>query len=266
MQKPLQVVQFTDTHIFASQDGRLLGVDTFATFTQVRDLAAQQHAHPDFYLLTGDLSQDETPGSYARFAGAIAGLPAPAYFVPGNHDVDGPMQSVFCAQGNPLSLETEFGRGSWQFILLNSHEDGRVGGVLADVEVDRLDQFLSRHSQSHVLIVLHHHPIPIGSAWIDTIGLENHEAFHQVLHKHDNVRAVLFGHIHQAFDKEVENVRYLGTPSTCVQFKPRTEKFGVDAVPPGYRWLELHEDGSLQTGVNRVVSVASGLDVASAGY
>ncbi len=36
------------------------------------------------------------------------------------------------------------------------------------------------------------------------------------------------------------------TPSTCAQFRPASADFALDAKPPGYRWLTLHEDGSLQ--------------------
>ena len=42
---------------------------------------------------------------------------------------------------------------------------------------------------------------------------------------------------------------FLATPATCVQCKPGTPEPQVDERPPGYRWLELHPDGRIETRV-----------------
>jgi hypothetical protein len=44
----------------------------------------------------------------------------------------------------------------------------------------------------------------------------------------------------------------LATPSTCVQFKPHCANFTLDTIAPGWRWLELHADGTLTTEVCRL--------------
>jgi Icc protein len=264
--RTVQVVQFTDTHFFSSAAGNLLGVDTCATFEQVRDLADRHNANPDLYLLTGDLSQDETAESYRRFASAVSNLKAPAYFVPGNHDVEERMESQFLSGQLPLRDDTEIQVGAWQFILLNTHAPGSVYGQLSTDELARLENCLKQNEHMFTMVVMHHHPIDAGSPWMDEIGLRNRQDFHMVLNRYANVRAVLFGHIHQQFDAMHGNIRYMGTPSTCVQFKPNSEKFAVDLLPPGYRWLELHPDGSLQTDVRRVANLPAGLDAASLGY
>jgi Icc protein len=44
-------------------------------------------------------------------------------------------------------------------------------------------------------------------------------------------------------------VRYLCTPSTCMQFKPRDPGFVVDDRPPGYRVVDLLDDGGIATEV-----------------
>ena len=41
-----------------------------------------------------------------------------------------------------------------------------------------------------------------------------------LINQFSNVKAVLSGHVHQAFDVVEQGVRYLTSPSTCVQFKP----------------------------------------------
>jgi Icc protein len=264
--KPLQVVQFTDTHFFASPQDRLMGVDTAQSFEQVKNLAAQKHGDPDFYLLTGDLSQDETTESYQRFARAVSSFKSPAYYLPGNHDVPSPMQKAFTSTGAPFRADRSFVAGAWQVILLDTHVDGHVGGRLSDSELDHLQSSLSHGSPRHALVVLHHHPLPSGSRWLDGICLENRDQFLSIIDKHEHVRAVLFGHIHQEFAEIRNGVHYLATPSTCVQFKPRTEDFAVDITPPGYRLLELGTGGMVRSQVVRVDTIPPGLDVESAGY
>lgn len=264
--RPLRVLQFTDTHFFGTLDGRLMGVDTASTFKQVVKLAHEQHGAPDFYLLTGDLSQDETEQSYQRFAESAKELLGPAYYLPGNHDIRPLMEKAFAAHGMPFHADTDFVCGDWQIVLLDTQVQGEVHGHLSEVELHRLDAALSKHPDKHALVALHHHPVPIGSNWIDQIKVDNGDNFLSVIDKHPQVRAVLCGHIHQEFEKTRRDVLYLGTPSTCVQFKPRTEGFAIDAIPPGYRWLKLNPNGTVDSAVVRVQSVAAGLDMASLGY
>jgi len=40
----------------------------------------------------------------------------------------------------------------------------------------------------------------------------------------------------------------------------------VDEIPPGYRWLELYPDGSLQTGIKRLANIPGRIDLSARGY
>lgn len=264
--KPLRVLQFTDTHFFGPEDGRLMGVDTCSTFRQVLKLAHEQHGKPDFYLLTGDLSQDETEQSYQRFARESTAFRAPAYYLPGNHDARPLMERAFGAHGSPFEHETSFVCGDWNVVLLDTQVPGEVHGHLPEAELNRLERQLSAHPDKHALVTLHHHPIEVGSSWIDEIKVDNGDEFLAIIDRHPQVRTVLCGHIHQEFQSTRKSVRYFGTPSTCVQFKPGTQGFTLDAVAPGYRWFQLNPDGTVETGVVRVEALAFGLDMASLGY
>jgi Icc protein len=120
---------------------------------------------------------------------------------------------------------------------------------LAVRELERLDAELRTLQDVPVLVCLHHPPVPVGSAWLDGVGLLNGDAFLDSISRHANVRCVLAGHVHQAFDTVRRGVRFLATPSTCAQFTPGTERCVMDRRPPGYRWIELHADGSFDTEV-----------------
>jgi Icc protein len=58
---------------------------------------------------------------------------------------------------------------------------------------------------------------------------------------------MLWGHVHQASDHLRNGIRLMSTPSTCSQFRPNSDDFAVDERPPGYRWLELYPDGTIET-------------------
>jgi Icc protein len=99
------------------------------------------------------------------------------------------------------------------------------------------------------MVCLHHHPVPMSSRWLDDVGLANAAEFLQAIDAHRNVRAVVWGHVHQNYDALRKGVRLLATPSTCAQFLPHADNFAVDRRPPAYRTFELRADGSLLTEV-----------------
>jgi Icc protein len=101
--------------------------------------------------------------------------------------------------------------------------------------------------------------MPVGSRWLDGVGLQQPAALWTVLERHPSVRAVVFGHVHQEFDAMHGAIRVLGTPSTCAQFLRHSDDFALDpTLGPGYRWFELGDDGTLATGVERVAAIPGG--------
>jgi Icc protein len=106
----------------------------------------------------------------------------------------------------------------------------------------------------------------VNSAWLDQHSLKDADEFWNVVEKHDNIRAVLCGHIHQELDELHGGVRVLATPSTCVQFKPNSNEFALDIRSPGWRELELREDGSLLTEVKRLANGSFRPDFNAEGY
>jgi len=101
---------------------------------------------------------------------------------------------------------------------------------------------------------------------MDTMVLENADEFLTVIQKHPHARVVVFGHVHQAMDEVRGRLRLLASPSTCFQFKPKSLAFALDRVPPGYRWIELYSDGTIDTGVERLPEMPAGLEFTSNGY
>ena len=65
------------------------------------------------------------------------------------------------------------------------------------------------------------------------------------------VRCVAWGHVHQDFHERRDDMHLLGSPSTVANSLPEKDTFTLDLGGPAARWLELHADGTLETGCLR---------------
>jgi Icc protein len=147
---------------------------------------------------------------------------------------------------------------SWRIVCIDSCEADVASGRVSREELGRLATLLREAPGRHILVALHHPPLPVGTAWLDEVGLLNGEQFLATVKDCDQVRLVLFGHVHQAFDARLESLRILGTPSTCRQFEIGSDTFAVDDMPPAYRRVTLHADGRVETGVIWVADAGAG--------
>ena len=246
------VAQITDTHLFADESQTMKGFPTVRSLQAVLNQLAELQPDLDLLLLTGDLSQDETIASYEQLRDRLTPLNLPSYWIPGNHDQQLDRMAIGLCN-DLISPEKTFQRGGWQFLLLDSTLPQQVQGRLSDQALSHLDQQLQQFPAHPTLIALHHPPLAINSAWMDAIGLENREAFFAVIDRHPQVKLVIFGHIHQEFDRWRQGVRYLGAPSTCVQFAPDSDEFAIDPDrQPGFRLLRLFADETYDTEVVRL--------------
>ncbi len=147
--------------------------------------------------------------------------------------------------------------GDWQIAMLDTHVSGKEHGLIDDRQLEELTELLA--TARHVLICLHHQPVPVGSRWLDALGLANADTLLDLIDRSDCVRGVLWGHVHQAFQQQRNGVLYMASPSTCAQFRPASERFVLDHRPPGYRWLALGADGSIATAVRWVDAATDSL-------
>lgn len=260
----IRLVQITDPHLYKNDDGKLLGLPTAESFTAVVDSVKLLPVRPDLMLVTGDISQDGTAESYQRLSRGLAALAYPAFWIPGNHD-ELPVMTQHLS-GQNLHADKRIVIGQWQIVLLNSAVPHRVYGKLQQDQLDLLQAAIKEHPQHHLLVVLHHHPVNIDCLWLDTIGLNNADALFAVLKQHQGKKTILWGHIHQAFDQTQNGIRMLATPSTCVQFKPRSTEFQADNESPGYRTLTLLSNGDVQTEVHRIRHIEFKVDYSVKGY
>ena len=260
----VRLVQVTDSHIFADPNGCLLGLNTRESFEAVCERVAKEEWRPDALLATGDLAQDASPESYKYLADYFHGMNIPSFWIAGNHDHSETME-MYLSNGR-VSPAKHLLLGRWQVILLDSSVVGKVYGELAQSQLDFLEKTLNRYRNKHALVVLHHQPVEIGSKWLDTIGLKNSEQFLDVLKKFEHVKGVLWGHVHQEFDKFEDGIHWIASPSSCVQFSPGSEDFSADTKAPGYRYINLLSNGQIESVVHRIDNIEFTVDYSIKGY
>lgn len=242
--RPLRLVQLTDPHLITGSAAPSRLGDTRASFARCLAHARRHHFPADALLLTGDLVHDDA-AAYPLLATLLQGIDVPVHALTGNHDTDTGLRVLL--RSRPFSLAPVVRYGAWVLVFLDTVVPGAAHGELRSEALTLLRASLQRHADAHVLIAMHHHPVPVGSRWLDLLGVRNAPELFAAIAGCDNVRAVLWGHVHQAYDGMRDGVMLMGTPSTCVQFAPDRDEFALDDRPPAYRWLLLHPDGRIDT-------------------
>jgi len=246
----VRLVQITDCHILATVDDRLHDMDTRQSFEAVSRAAVENSAGLDLLLATGDLSQDASASSYQYLAARFEEIDLPVFWIPGNHDDDAVMRDHLRA--NCIFAARQVLVGNWQIVLLDSTIKGEVGGCVSPQQLEFLDSALRAHPERHALVCLHHQALAAGSEWIDGKGLQQSQQLVDALKSQANVKAVLWGHVHQQAHQRIDGIEWMSTPSSCIQFRPGSKSFAIDDLAPGYRHLCLYADGSIETAVHRV--------------
>lgn len=239
------IAQITDCHLPA--DPRQKYRDIYPHKTLKALLKKVRALNPDLLLATGDLSEDGSRASYLAMRKLFKPLAVPVLALPGNHDDAARLADTF--PGSPVDTIQASEHGPWQIVRLNSCVPGRPEGHLSEEVLLELEAFLENNSQSPMLITVHHQPICIGSPWIDKYRLFDSEGFLCLVDRHPNVRAVVWGHIHQVFETDRNGTAMLGGPSSAINALSGAQKFTPDSIGPACRWLELREDKTILSGI-----------------
>lgn len=195
----------------------------------------------ELVAMTGDVIQDDSRAAYERFREMLTPLDLPVHCVPGNHDLKPLMQAVLDREPFRYCDSTIY--GNWLVAGVDSCLEGNPAGRVAEHELERIGGILGETAAEHAMICLHHPPLPVGSRWLDEVGLRNGAQFLERIAVSAKVRVAIFGHVHQAFDGMFNSIRIIGTPSTCTQFEAGSESYAVSDEPPAYRRMGLHADG-----------------------
>lgn len=154
---------------------------------------------PDMLLMTGDLTEFGDRESYARLAEAVKDCPFPVWPLVGNHDLREPLREVFpdtpCEDG---FIQYALDWNGVRLVMLDTLEPGRHGGSFCEVRANWLTRELVAHPDTPTVLVMHHPPFESGIGWLDGDAREEWmHRFADTVTGHDQVRAVITGHLHR---------------------------------------------------------------------
>ncbi len=238
------ILQISDLHLLSQPQGTLKGVPTSASLALVLQRARDAYPDPDCIVLTGDLSHEETVAGYELLKWHLGDWGERCLLIPGNHDNRTGLREVFRQvpgmSDEPIWFQSEL--GDWLLLGLDTHVPGEVYGELSAQSLNRLETALTENGGRPALVFMHHHPGPVGSTWLDKIGLQNAPLLEALLPRHAGVRGLFCGHIHQVFEGQLAGVPFYSAPATAIQFLPGSETVQFDLQPPGFRVIELDGD------------------------
>lgn len=242
------IAQITDLHLGFDRDNP--AENNQQRLDQVLDKLAHGPNRPDLVIASGDLTEFGDEESYDRLAGVFARAPFLIYPALGNHDDRAAFARHFPQA--PFAdgfLQYAIDLGSLRIIILDTLEPGRHGGAFCAKRAAWLRAQLESQHTVPTLIVMHHPPFAAGIAWMDTHVDEPWVAhFEAAIAGHDQIRAIICGHVHRAIVTPWRGLTAVICPSTApsvaLDLRPidadkPDDRAMIIGDPPGYalhRW------------------------------
>lgn len=191
------IAQITDVHIGFDRGNPEEA--NMARLNAVIQRLVESPNTPDLLVMTGDLTEFGDLDSYLKLADAVGSCPFPVYAMAGNHDARDallaalPATSVtdgfiqYAVEGEGLSL-----------LMLDTLEEGRHGGGFCEERAAWLQAQLAARADTPTVIAMHHPPFESGIEWLDGNAKDDWVArFAETVSGHDQVKAVICGHLHR---------------------------------------------------------------------
>jgi Icc protein len=249
--RPVRFIHISDTHIGPTSDFEVFGKNPYEACERVIEAIRQTDLTPDFFIHTGDITASIDEESYRLARMLFSRLPAPMYYVAGNHDSVsfikkhlecGPLVDTFSDHD---LLSYVFDLHDHRFVVLDAHlpnpDENR--GTMAKPQLDYLrKQFVD--TKLPVTLFVHFPPHPLDSRWIDNqMLMTNGMALHELLKEFaPRVRGVFHGHVHRGIHTSVDGLLYSSVPSVVCQFTalPEEEEPTADAHhPPSFNLVTI---------------------------
>jgi len=247
---PVKLVQVSDCHVSRVPGVLYRGLDPRSGLNRL--LPQIRAFGPDALLLTGDISEDGSAASYGRVHDILRELDVPLLALPGNHDDSEEMRRYFPV--GPWDGPHFERAGEWLIVLLDSTIPGGISGALDKAAMDALAAGLAASDARFALFALHHQPMAVDSRWIDRYALQEGESFQRFVQAEPRSRGVVWGHVHQVFEREMADRLWMGSPSSAANSEPGRQTFTPDGAGPACRWLVLKSCGGIETGLLRARS------------
>jgi 3',5'-cyclic AMP phosphodiesterase CpdA len=214
------LAQLSDTHLTTGVLAAAPAARTHQALARVQALRPR----PDCLVITGDLADHGQAAEYEAALALLERLDLPVHVVPGNHDHAPRLLQALAGAGYARASEAEPGRCYYRvdypglrLLCCDSSVPGRDDGELGPTQLAWLDRELGRDPDVPAVLAMHHHPVPSGIAFMDTIMLSDADALAAVLESHRPPTRVLTGHLHRPSAAMFAGSLVTSAPSTYRQ-------------------------------------------------
>ena len=199
----------------------------------------------DAIVVTGDISNDGSEWTYQYADKLFSSLGIPTFCCPGNHD----SLKVMLDEFKPLFfkvLPQSCIIDGWNLISLNSvipddeePNQNKARGFLSNTSLNYMIQKVEEGLPS--IIALHHPPLEPGG-WLNRKLLDNRDDFNRIISIYDNVKLVIYGHIHYFTNVQQGHIRYSSSTAVGFAFDKDLPKFQIADGLEGFSLIETVND------------------------
>lgn len=211
-----------------------------------------KHA-PAFTIFTGDLANDVDTDPVLgerqldQFLNLVSELNAPAYFVPGNHDVGhvnvagsirANNEAMFISKVGPLDQDFEY--EGMRFVLVNNNymNAGSHPMEIAQWQFDWIENVLTENKPTIVFGHIH-------AVQDDRLYGKDARRLHSLLDQYPRAIGYFHGHLHTGTFSFISDLIYFGAPAVLGRIKFR----GNTGIGPGqvviHRVFDNHIEGCM---------------------
>jgi len=251
----MKIIHLSDLH-FGRQNDTLV-----AQF-----LALQGELGADFYIISGDLTQNAFPEEFGHAAAFLKSLPGPYMCVPGNHDIPG--RDLHARFSDPyLHYRTHISDNLEPY---REGPDVRISGLnstravlpdwnwanggVSEAQIQSLKTQTDGFS-GHVHICVMHHPLELPSFLDFTCRVWGGKRALMEMHKM-GVDLILSGHSHHAVFQVIHNPRLNEKPlmllnagsALSTRLRAQSNSFNILSITPERVDIDIfiHRDGYFQ--------------------
>jgi 3',5'-cyclic AMP phosphodiesterase CpdA len=193
------VAQVTDLHIGFDRDNpHELNV---RRLNLVIDQLNEMRPKPSLLLVTGDLVEwPDDLDAYRHMVSLVGRWQGPVVWAIGNHDSRENFRAVLpkVPADEHGFIQYEMDHGGVRWIVLDTLDEGRHGGMICDKRAAWLKKRLRERKDVPTVIVLHHPPVDTGIDWMSALSCEAWvQRLEAVVRPARQVVGMVAGHVHR---------------------------------------------------------------------
>ena len=241
-----KIIQITDTHLFDSNNKLWGDVYPNKTFIQlINEIKNFSLENVIAFFLTGDISEDKSEKSYEIIGEILNKFNKPILWIPGNHDESTISKDTLKNYDN-FHSKIKYSHENWDFIFINTKVEGKEFGNVCKADLILIEDEIKKSIQANkfICISMHHHPVEVGTPFMDKVMLQNSTEFLAILKKYnDKIKLVLFGHVHNDYLITQNEIAFEAAYASSIQLTQGCKTLKLD-FKSGFKSIEFFNDGA----------------------